>query len=83
MTLGVTEYREDWRTGKKSVYKRFQISGQNDIDCYKKMYDNERSARYCSDVSYRFDDPACDSDYRKWKQHGVTIEMFYGGGTVD
>lgn len=77
-----------WRNGRyvdtTKVYKRFTVTGETEEECFKKIYTGyERSLRYCSGYYIELDDPQQHDRYQGWKQHGVTIEMYYGNGTVD
>lgn len=59
------------------------IKGNTLEDCFKSMYAMRRSCRYDSARRYDFDDSALESQYNDWKQKNETIEMFYGGATID
>jgi hypothetical protein len=52
-------------------------------NCFKSVYTMRRSCRYDSARRYDFDDPVLESQYNDWKQKNETIEMFYGGATID
>ena len=83
MKLTVLTELEDWRTGKKKVWKRWEVEGDTLEDCFKAAYPTERSYRYCNDTTIRFENPDTHRKYLEWKRHGVTVEMFYGNATVD
>ena len=68
--------------GKKEITK-LVIQGDNYEQCFKKIYDYERSARYNNYVYYDFDDLNLKETYKEWKKTSVTISMYYGGGVVD
>lgn len=59
------------------------ITGDNAVDCFKRVYALERSSRYDSERRYEIANPDIGREYKEWKQHGVTIEMYYGSATVD
>lgn len=78
------EYINDWRTGKDNLYKRYAVTGGTETECFKKIYTGYiRPSRYCNDRVYKLDDMEQQKRFQDWKQHGITIEMFYGNGTVD
>ena len=85
MTIKLNEYRESWHTHyAKKLYKTYEIEGENEVDCFKKIYTQHiRPSRYCNDVKYDLETPDLDKRFHEWCQHGVTIEMYYGNGTVD
>ena len=83
MVFIATQYREDFRTGKRIPLNRFLIRGETRTECFEQMYANERSARYCSGYSYEFNDSDMDAAYRKWRENSVTVLTYYGNGTVD
>ena len=83
MEIRFTEYIHDWKTGDRP-YKHYTVTGETETDCFKKIYSGYiRPCRYCNDRFLKLDDPAIDSRFQDWKHHGVTIEMYYGNGTVD
>lgn len=59
------------------------INGKSLKECFVKVYDYERSARYNNYLYYDFEDLEIKKAYYEWKKTGVTIDMFYGGGVVD
>ena len=83
MKLVVDNYERDRITLKEEFYKSFCVEGDTMTDCFKRMYESERAARYCNGTSYRFRDENIQKAYKEWKQHGVTFEMYYGNATVD
>lgn len=84
MHIRFAEYIYDWRTRKHKLYKRYTVTGETETDCFKKIYTGYiRPSRYCNDRIYLLDDPAQEKRFQEWKQHGVTMEMYYGSGTVD
>lgn len=84
MDINITERIYDWRTNHNNPYKHYVVSGDTEVDCFKKIYaDYVRPLRYCSGYSIVLDDPSLDKRFREWKEHGVTVEMFYGNATVD
>ena len=83
MKLAVLTLIEDWQTGKKTVYKRWEVEGDTMEDCFKAAYPTERSYRYCNDTNIQFENLDVHQRYLDWKQHGLTFEMFYGNATVD
>ena len=84
MTIEITERIYDWRTNLDKPYKHYTIIGKNEVDCFNKIYaEYERPLRYASGYSIVLDDSTLDKRYRDWKQHGVTVALFYGNATVD
>lgn len=83
MKLVVDDYERDRITLEYKLYKSFYVEGDTMTDCFKRMYECERRARYCSGTSYRFRDDSIQEKYKEWKQYGVTLEMYYGNATVD
>ena len=59
------------------------IKGNTLEDCFKRMYALRRSSRYDNARRYDFNDPELETRYNDWKRKNETIEMFYGGATVD
>ena len=59
------------------------ITGDNVVDCFKRVYALERGARYDNARRYEIADSNMEREYQEWKEHGVTIEMYYGSATVD
>ncbi len=84
MDIKITERIYDWKTNKRNPYKHYTVTGENEVDCFKKIYSYYvRPLRYCNGYSITLDDPALDEHFREWEQHGVTVELFYGNATVD
>ena len=84
MTINITEYIYDNWTNRQKPYKHYSVTGENETECFKKIYTGYvRPIRYCSGYSITCDDAEQDQRFREWQKHGVTIEMFYGNGTVD
>lgn len=84
MTEKVMEYRYDWHTGKRNPYKSHEVSGDTEAEMFKNFYAGfVRPNRYCSDVSNEFVNPEVQKRYEEWRKTGVTIELYYGNGTVD
>lgn len=84
MKITITESVYNWRTNRYEPYAHHTVEAETEEGCFKKIYINhERPNRYCSGHSIRLDDYIMDKKYREWKQHGVTIEMFYGSATID
>lgn len=77
---------EPWRSGKYKkdwVYQQWAVEADTLEECFKKIYRSERSNRYCNDRYIRVIPDSINEAYKAWKVHGVTIEMYYGNGTVD
>ena len=70
----------DWQD---HATETFRVEGFNLEDCFKKIYPSERSLRYCSGHRIQLADTELHKAYEKWKETGVTIEMYYGNATVD
>lgn len=68
---------------KDQVVDRHKVTGESKYELFKRVYAFDRSARYDNARRYEIEDPSLRSEYKEWKKHGVTMEMFYGGGTVD
>jgi len=68
---------------KDRVLATFTVCGKTMEDCFEKAYPHERSLRYCSGYRIQFRKPTAHKEYQKWKDNGLTMEMFYGNGTVD
>ena len=89
MTINVSEKIEagtwigTYHVKDEKVQTRFKVTGDTEEECFKKIYPSERSLRYCNGYFIELDDPELNKRYIEWKKHGVTIEMFYGNGTVD
>lgn len=84
MIIKFDELREDWRTGDCHFYKSHEVEGETEEECFKKIYTGYiRPTRYCNDVRYKLQDSEQHDRFLKWKQHGVTFEMYYGNATVD
>lgn len=60
-----------------------RISADTKEKLFKRVYSFERSSRYDSARRYEIDDAILFDEYKKWKVNGVTMELFYGSGTVD
>ena len=69
--------------GKDQIVKTHIVESDSVEDCYKKIYALERESRYDNYRRYDFRDLDIKNSYQNWRQHGVTIEMYYGGGVVD
>lgn len=65
------------------LVKVHTITGDNAVDCFKRVYALERGARYDNVRRYEIADSNMEREYQEWKKHGVTIEMYYGSATVD
>ena len=68
---------------KDHIVERHVIIGNTLEECFKKAYPYERSLRYCNGYWTEFEDKDINSKYKEWKRTGVSIEMYYGNGTVD
>lgn len=68
---------------KDEIYKTHIVKGNTLKECFPKVYDFERSARYDNARRYEIADPELHKAYQNWKQTGVTIKMYYGSATVD
>ena len=80
----IDEICNTFETGwKDHIVTTFAVEGDTLEDCFRKAYPSERSLRYCSGYRIQFRDSTVQEAYQKWKQHSVTVEMFYGGATVD
>lgn len=69
--------------GKDSLVKEHIIEGDCFDEVFKQIYGLERSSRYDNYRRYEFLDLDIKNSYQNWKRDGVTVEMYYGGGTVD
>ena len=65
------------------VYKTHTIKGNTLEECFPKVYAFERSSRYDNARRYEITDKELHNAYLNWKQHSVTIDMYYGNATVD
>ena len=68
---------------KDEIYKTHTVKGNTLEECFPKVYAFERMARYDNARRYEIADVDLHETYLKWKVHGVTIDMYYGSGTVD
>lgn len=68
---------------KDKLVQVHKINGDTLEDCFRRVYSLKRSGRYDSDRRYDFDDSTLLDKYLDWKSNNETIEMYYGGGTVD
>ena len=59
------------------------IEGNTAKECYNKIYQLEKSARYNNYLYYKFIDAIDEKNYFQWKKEGLNIELFYGNSTVD
>ena len=69
--------------GKDEVVRQHVISGDKFEEIFPQIYALERSSRYDNYRHYEITDADIRNAYLEWKKYGVTIEMYYGGGTVD
>ena len=84
MKILFEERRYDWRTGQEKFYRNHSVDAETEEECFKKIYTGYiRPSRYCSDVRYHLSDSDQHQRWLKWREHGVTFEMFYGNATVD
>lgn len=85
MKIVVNEILNDWiiTKGKDKVVEQHIVEGENFKDIFPKIYAFERSSRYDNSRRYDITDKDIKAAYEDWKQYGVTIEMYYGGGVVD
>lgn len=84
MELTIREVVNDHRTKYKDrVLETHKVVGNTIEECFKKAYPYERSLRYCSGYYIRFETTELYKQFVEWKKTGVTIDMFYGNGTVD
>ena len=60
-----------------------KVEANSKENLFKKVYAFERGARYDNARRYRIIDRDLYNEYQNWKVNGVTIELFYGGATVD
>lgn len=67
----------------ETTITKLVIKGNNYEQCFKSIYDYERSARYNNYVYYDFDNSKLKEAYKEWKKNNVTISMYYGDGVVD
>lgn len=65
------------------VVKVHVIEAESYDGAFRQKYSMDRSARYDSARRYEFDDPSMEPQYRKWVKENETVELYYGGGTVD
>lgn len=77
-----------WRNGRyvdvTKVYRNFTVEADTEEECFKKIYCSyERPLRYCSGYYIELEDHNQHQRYLDWKQHGVTVEMFYGSNVYD
>lgn len=68
---------------KDKIVETHILSGETIQDCFKQLYTFERSSRYDNFRRYELTNKDLENLYLKWKDTDVTIEMYYGGGTVD
>ena len=82
MQLAVLTITRNW---KDEIVRRYRWTVEGDTleKCFEAAYQTERSYRYCNDTNIEFENPEAHKQYLAWKQHGLTIEMYYGNGTVD
>ena len=84
MRIDFTETRYNWRDGKEYFYNSHHVEAETETECFKQIYCGYiRPSRYCSDVRYKLNDSEQQKRWLKWREHGVTIDMFYGNATVD
>lgn len=84
MKIWCTEYIEDNRTFEPRRYKDYCVEGETETECFEKIYTKYvRPLRYCSGRYILLSDTDADRRFKEWRKHGVTIQMFYGNGTVD
>ena len=82
--LTVYEIINDFETGYRDhVYQEFKVTGTTLEECFKNAYPSERSLRYCSGRHIQFKDREINDQYNAWKKNGLTMEMYYGSGTID
>lgn len=65
------------------VLHTYSIEGKELENIFKRVYPSDRSLRYCNGYRIQFADKTVHKLYNEWKKTGVTIEMYYGNGTVD
>lgn len=65
------------------IIKEWTIEKDTKNEIFTEAYASVRSNRYCSGYRIEFVDPAIQQEFQKWQKTNVTIEMYYGGGTVD
>ena len=76
----------NWSTGCRpddKLYREWTVEGDTPEDCFKKVYAEERSNRYCNDRYIKVVPQSMNERYREWLKTGVTFQMFYGNATVD
>ena len=65
------------------IIKEWTIEKDTKQEIFTAAYASVRSIRYCNGYRIEFTDPAIQQEFQKWQRSNVTIEMYYGGGTVD
>lgn len=65
------------------VRREWTVEGDTLEDCFKKVYAEQRSNRYCNDRYIKVVPQSMNERYREWLKTGVTFQMFYGNATVD
>lgn len=73
-------FNTDWQD---HVLHTWMVSGSTLNECFEKTYSSHRSLRYCNGYRIQFKDRNIHNRWLEWLQNGVTIEMYYGNGTVD
>ena len=84
MTIIAEEKCNTFNTNwKDHILRTFIVTGETLEECFKKIYSNERSLRYCNGYWIELKEKELHKKYTEWKKTGVTIEMYYGNGVVD
>lgn len=65
------------------IVQEWTIEKDTKQEIFTEAYASVRRNRYCSGYRIEFVDPAIQQEFQKWQKTNVTIEMYYGGGTVD
>lgn len=84
MKLKIREICNTHRTKYKDhIIKEWQIEKETKDEIFKEAYDSVISLRYCNGYWVEFVNPAIQKEFEEWQKTKVTIEMYYGGATVD
>ena len=84
MNVTINEfYNHPVLTYGKTRIRKIIIAGETLNECYHKIYQLEKSARYNNYLYYHFIDSELEKNYWKWKQDSITIDLYYGNSTVD
>lgn len=87
MTMELTEFRRvelGFRDYDDVPVERHRVEGDGKEACFRETYTRfERPLRYINDRHIRLDDPALEREYREWLRHNLTMDLYYGDGTVD